>query len=522
MPRKRGNGKLVPEAERRRSGRLVGRAAFGLLWLLVAVLALEFHAAWQSLREEHAAARYMLDMSGNPPLMRAATPDEAAPIRSEGLAPAARPHPTPALRPPAPGADQDSDAALRRFLLLNALSDDDRNARATLQGEHWMLYDERGLLECEFGDPFALSRSGEWPVELHEYGPLAALRPGDGYDIRDGTHPMWDRRVERLRFSDPQTGAAKSLFHTRLLNPRPTLDELASAYRNNGDSHVLVPNYINFAGLTGTVVTDQFGFVNYPVQLPKPENEIRIVCIGGSTTHEAEAYIPRTTEYLQQLFEGQFEGASVEIVNCGIAGSASHDLRRHADDYLRYEPDLILYYEGINEIMMLSPKLSLWKHVAQLSAFVVRHTKLGFWQSEAAFEQDWQGVTQRNLLAIRTAAADAGVAMACASFAWVQRDLLSEGEAAFIDINALTTWGAGHLDYASLNLALGWHNSQLRRLCEAQGMGYIPLSEHYHHGMSHFVDLCHNTPVGMQERARILHAWLTPWIEARLAQRGNS
>jgi hypothetical protein len=39
--------------------------------------------------------------------------------------------------------------------------------------------------------------------------------------------------------------------------------------------------------------------------------------------------------------------------------------------------------------------------------------------------------------------------------------------------------------------------------------------------MSHFKDFCHFFPAGMQERARVMQAWLKPWVEARINPLGG-
>jgi len=508
---------------RRRAGlRLAARLAYALLLLLVAALALEFYESWRYVQGERDADHFMKRYHIAPPFMRQIDPVEQQHLIGEGLKPqeytAGAERVIDAVAP----TELSPDEAQRRFWELYALPDDEGNARAALAGEHWLLFDESSRLEREIGDTYSLANFPEASPQLSRFYLLGDLEPGATTEDTNASHPMWSRRVTRLATTDPVTGATKSLFYSRLLLPRPTLEELAQAYARDEQSHLLVPGYINRPGLTAGPITDQFGFPNRPVVLPKPEHTFRIVCIGGSTTHEADVGQPRTTEYLGQLFDQQFPGKSVEVINCGIAGSNSFDLRRHVYDYLGYEPDVLIYYEGVNDIVGLQniwgDEAIAWRRLLLRSRFLSKYFNHGLQSSVARFEGDWNRSTRRNLLAIRLAAEAAGVPLICASFAWVQHDMLSRSEANYIDFNALTTWGMRRSNYGTLSLLLQQHNALLKELCEKHGMGYVPLSEHFHHGMSHFVDFCHNTPVGMQERARILHAWLTPWIEARLAQ----
>jgi len=503
------------------------RLVYGLLLLGVTALALEFYAAMRHLQRERQAAEYMSGLAADPPFMRPATPEEQARIREQGFAPRAFVKAAEFSPPPAQAEKPVSSVSQERFWALAAMPDDGRNARATLDGEHWMLFDAKERLEMELGDPFFRARESYYnPVlELGWFHAFANLRPGESAIIDDVTGPMWRRRVTRLTANEPQTGAARTLIHSKLLLPHPTIEELLELYGDMDSGHVLVPSYINRPGLTGATTTDQFGFVNRPVALPKPVGVFRIVCVGGSTTHEGEVGGMRTTDLLQGLFEAQFEGVAVEVVNCGIAGSNSHDFRRHAEDYLRYEPDLLLYYEGMNDVTMLLghrySQIPPMKRRLLKSKFLASHYNRWLLDTDGYFESDWRNTTQRNLLALRLAAEEAGVPMVCASFAWAQRGNTTGKEADHLEVNAITTWGAGYANYDTLDHYLARHNANLKRLCEEHGMGYLPLAENFHHGLSHFRDLCHFTTAGMQERARLLHAWLTPWIAERLAAGGG-
>ncbi len=155
------------------------------------------------------------------------------------------------------------------------------------------------------------------------------------------------------------------------------------------------------------------------------------------------------------------------------------------------------------------------------SQFLARWFNRELVLDDATFEGLWHGSTQRNLLAIQLAAGEAGVPMAGVSFAYARENEMSWQEASYMYFNARTSWGGGLASYDTVTHLLDLHNLYLKKLCEARGWGYIPLAENFSHGMSHFKDLCHMTPLGMQERARILHAWLSPWVEQRMAAQPN-
>lgn len=493
-------------------------------WLFAGLLALEFFERARLVVGEYSAASYMKRVPPNPPFMRPATMDEQEHLRTQSVLPVEHTPKNDAeseIVAPQPIAETDE----QRFWRLNASLDArEKQARATLDGEFWLLFDGEGRLETSLGDPYLEGRVCEHQYErLEKYPALAAMSDGESRTINDPSSPLWSYEIRRMAATAPDGGSRKTLFLCRLLMQNASLDALAAAYANTEQSHVLVPQYICRPNYRNEgVVTDQFGFVNHPVQVPKPAGVIRVVCIGGSTTHEDNPGGNRTTDFLQKLLDAEYPAGSIEIINCGIAGSGSNELRRHARDYLKYEPDLILYYEGINDIVAhlnarnwLSP---LWKQALRISWALRRCFNRELVLDDETFEKIWHNTTQRNLLAIYLAAKEAGVPMAGVSFAYAQKKEMTWQEANYMEFNARTSWGGGLATFDTVAHLIDLHNQYLKSLFEELGLGYFPFAENFSHGMSHFKDLCHMTPLGMQERARMLHAWLVPWIELRLAE----
>ena len=84
----------------------------------------------------------------------------------------------------------------------------------------------------------------------------------------------------------------------------------------------------------------------------KPPGEIRVVCLGGSTTlpgvdAEGVSY-PRA---LEGLLQGRFPGASIHVLNAGEnAFSTAHSLVNFALRVLDAQPDIVTEYEAINDL----------------------------------------------------------------------------------------------------------------------------------------------------------------------------
>jgi hypothetical protein len=91
--------------------------------------------------------------------------------------------------------------------------------------------------------------------------------------------------------------------------------------------------------------TDAHGF-RYEGGLasPKPPGEIRVFCLGGSTTFGAE--VPNQWTYPQQLND-LFHDPKVKVINAGVGGYRSIHLLRYYEKYLRpLQPDIITIYCG--------------------------------------------------------------------------------------------------------------------------------------------------------------------------------
>lgn len=93
---------------------------------------------------------------------------------------------------------------------------------------------------------------------------------------------------------------------------------------------------INGYGLRGTLP-----------KVPKPAGIRRVVCLGGSSTFGYT--VTDGKEWPARL--GELLGPSVDVVNAGRPGSTTwSDFRYLRDRLLRLEPDVVILYEGFNDM----------------------------------------------------------------------------------------------------------------------------------------------------------------------------
>jgi len=101
-----------------------------------------------------------------------------------------------------------------------------------------------------------------------------------------------------------------------------------------------------------TININSHGFRGPEITLEKPENTFRIFVVGGSTVFGAGNTSDETTlsGFLQQKFDNSDLDFNVEVINAGIPGSHSVlDVARIKNNYVNFDPDLILIYSGWND-----------------------------------------------------------------------------------------------------------------------------------------------------------------------------
>ncbi len=84
--------------------------------------------------------------------------------------------------------------------------------------------------------------------------------------------------------------------------------------------------------------------------MPKPAGVYRIFCLGGSTTVGYPYYYNGAfSTYLRDRLKAIFPQKEVEIINLGMTATSSYTALDIGTELARYQPDLIIDYDGHNE-----------------------------------------------------------------------------------------------------------------------------------------------------------------------------
>ncbi len=262
--------------------------------------------------------------------------------------------------------------------------------------------------------------------------------------------------------------------------------------------------------------TNNLGYRGADIEVPKPSGVFRIICLGGSTTeesHNGESY----PSMLQGLLLERFPGRRIEVVNCGISGKATPWDVALLGDYFKMEPDLILIYDGINDVFQhimarLKEQAGLSRKASQWSWFVHYCGIEWLFCTEAEIDACIDACTMRNFGVIRRASACRGIPIALCSQAMPDRKVLTKQEREYFDHNARTGWSYPELSLATYCRVLGRLNVHIRSFCEREHVLYVPVNENMGGGMYYFRDICHMHVQGIMRKAEIVERYLKDYL----------
>ena len=102
-------------------------------------------------------------------------------------------------------------------------------------------------------------------------------------------------------------------------------------------------------------VSKDFEFRGIPYNVMKDSNAMRIICLGDSCTQGFSTYVRTEQTYpfrLQKILNtyNKNSGKHFEVINAGIGGYSSlQGLRYFKRELLKYDPDVVTFYFGIND-----------------------------------------------------------------------------------------------------------------------------------------------------------------------------
>jgi lysophospholipase L1-like esterase len=266
---------------------------------------------------------------------------------------------------------------------------------------------------------------------------------------------------------------------------------------------------------------NNFGFRDDDVQLPKPPGVLRIVCIGASTTEEGSSNGFTYPNLVERFLNERFGAGRVEVINAGVSGTRTVRERARFADYLMMEPDLIVFYNGVNDICHeILPRWALIERGVGMAATrsallsaILKPTRIPGDDVAVAALREFPGA---NIRAMAEYARSLGVDTAVCSFAAPDWDSMDSDERAYYSEDAQRNWtGIFYTFQDYLHLLELW-NAEVRRLTDELDLLYIPVAESIKGGAEIFGDICHMRDRGMEMKSRVVVESLEPYVAAKL------
>jgi len=271
--------------------------------------------------------------------------------------------------------------------------------------------------------------------------------------------------------------------------------------------------------------TNNFGFRGPHVVVPKPEDVVRIVCVGGSTTEGGSTDESTYPAQLQHILRERLDTERVEVVNAGISGMGSASERKRFHDYLELGPDIIVEYNFVNDaetvLMRWAEPSGFTARLVRASAFLNTHWNRFSLPARQVVAGTVRKVVVQNLEAMAAEARKHDVCMAVCSFAYPKPDCLNATELDFYRLNAEEGWLGSQFTFETYCWLVRIYNQCVRELCQEQDLLFVPVAEEITAGTAVFADICHMLDGGLGMKAAIVATYLQERVERLLAEKAH-
>jgi len=247
--------------------------------------------------------------------------------------------------------------------------------------------------------------------------------------------------------------------------------------------------------------TNGFGLRSGEIIIPKPEKTFRILCIGGSTTEEGSSNETTYPSLLESCLQQHFPDRIVEVVNAGVSGITSDWHLLRLQDYLKFDPDLVIMHLGVNDIWRRYNTKWLFSLLASHSHFI--HLLLTSMGDQNRYDTSLDN-TRLCLELMTMFFQQHGAAVAFASIAHPSLDHISSKEAQYYNYQAWSKWELPSFSFHRYVNDIESSNKMLEELSKSRNAFYIPVAETITGTTNIFWDFCHLTQDGITIKAAIM------------------
>lgn len=291
-----------------------------------------------------------------------------------------------------------------------------------------------------------------------------------------------------------------------------------------------VPYFIYYPHRSLTTMafrTNNFGYRDYDFIVPKPKGVFRIVCIGASTTEEGVSNRDTYPKFLERILRDYFKTEEIEVFNCGISGMT---LNRHIaklPEYIVFQPDIVVIYEGVNDIVyglfsQMFDELPIFVRVGYLISIFARVHLRPLPYFDYPVDRIEERIDEEYMTSLKILVDNftrEGILVAISSVGVPMRSKLTSEESEYMDYYYDKEWGWINSTFQQYCDVMNLWNRKLVDLCEKENLIYIPFAEKIPPSTKYFGDICHLRQKGIKLKAKVMAETLIPIIEDMLKLR---
>jgi len=275
--------------------------------------------------------------------------------------------------------------------------------------------------------------------------------------------------------------------------------------------------------------TNNFGFRDEDIVVPKPQGVFRILCIGGSTTEEGPTEKETYPNFLEKLLIEEYKGPyKIEVINAGIPGISANKLWLRLPDFVFIQPDLVIYCEGANDITHIL--LPYWiKNLPQIKKFAIHFTlfrncfPLYFLPDKDKIQEDLQKDILSYIEKIHNYLENKKIGFAIMSMPAPNYSLMSRVEKNYFQYVTRKWWGGDFINYRMYYYVLHVYNQLINEQFSDKADLYIPMYEMFQQmPPSCFNDLCHQKLKGIQKKAEVSTSFLLKYLQKLQIEDNNN
>lgn len=290
-------------------------------------------------------------------------------------------------------------------------------------------------------------------------------------------------------------------------------DEAHRRYRPNSRIDVVID------GERLVASTNSDGYRGAEIEIPKPKDVFRIVCLGASTTVEGPTNDSTYPALLERKLRERFSKHRIEVINGGISGNFSNDELERLPEIFELQPDLIIEYNVVNDLCWrVLPKIyaaaSFWQRTARNTRLVAIKWESLIQPSRLVIERTLNETTLSSLRAIHKSCKEHNVQFALCSFCYPEPNHLTEQQREYFNFDLRTNWGVPWTSFEEYVRMVKIYNKLALEFCNESGAVYLPIVEATDCSPDNFTDICHMTPRGIESKADAVFLSLVETVQS--------